>query len=346
MIDCLRIQNFQSHKATELNLDKGMNVIIGQSDNGKTAIIRALRWLIWNRPGGDDFRSYWGGETKVEIDMNKIYVSRSKGAENLYELNKTVFKAFGQDIPDEVKQAMDMSEINIQTQFDSPFLLSETSGNIALHFNKIAKLDRIDIGLQNVNRMIKEISKSIDFCEQSIEEKTQALKAYSNLETIESLLIEAEKTQAKKELIYDNLEKLKSQIEKIERVQLKLSETKDYTGISDKIDKMLELHAKKKQATENYTTIKNLSLSIYYKQQDIIKKEKAVSFESKIDAILNLYTEKQKALISRDKILKECQSIEHCIETLEKSEKALLLMESDYKKNFPNICPLCNTKLK
>jgi len=56
MIKYLQIQNFQSHKDSLLEFDPGVNVIVGSSDSGKTAVIRALRWLVWNRPSGDAFR--------------------------------------------------------------------------------------------------------------------------------------------------------------------------------------------------------------------------------------------------------------------------------------------------
>ena len=61
MIQSLQINNFQSHKYSVMELHKGVNVIIGPSDSGKTTILRALRWLVWNRPSGDAFRSDWGG---------------------------------------------------------------------------------------------------------------------------------------------------------------------------------------------------------------------------------------------------------------------------------------------
>ena len=48
MIKSLHIQNFQSHKKTTLKFHKGINVVIGQSDSGKSAIIRALNWTINN----------------------------------------------------------------------------------------------------------------------------------------------------------------------------------------------------------------------------------------------------------------------------------------------------------
>jgi len=69
MIKQLTIKNFQSHKKTKLEFSDGVNIIIGQSDSGKTAIIRALNWVVNNKPSGDSFRSHWGGDTNVEITM-------------------------------------------------------------------------------------------------------------------------------------------------------------------------------------------------------------------------------------------------------------------------------------
>jgi exonuclease SbcC len=67
MIDSLSIQNFQSHEKTELEFDEGINIIIGQSDSGKSAILRALNWVVNNKPNGEAFKSNWGGDTKVKI---------------------------------------------------------------------------------------------------------------------------------------------------------------------------------------------------------------------------------------------------------------------------------------
>jgi ABC-type transporter Mla maintaining outer membrane lipid asymmetry ATPase subunit MlaF len=48
----LIIENFQSHKYTEVDFSEGFNIIFGPSDYGKSAIIRALRWVLYNEPGG------------------------------------------------------------------------------------------------------------------------------------------------------------------------------------------------------------------------------------------------------------------------------------------------------
>ena len=44
----VRLENFQSHKNSIIDFDRGLNVIVGPSDSGKSAIIRAIKWALYN----------------------------------------------------------------------------------------------------------------------------------------------------------------------------------------------------------------------------------------------------------------------------------------------------------
>ena len=44
MLKKLILKNFQSHSDSELEFDKGINVICGNSDSGKSSIIRSFIW--------------------------------------------------------------------------------------------------------------------------------------------------------------------------------------------------------------------------------------------------------------------------------------------------------------
>ena len=161
MIKSIQISNFQSHADSYLEFDEGCNIIVGNSDSGKTAIIRALRWLVFHKPTGDEMRSHWGGKTKVELFTDDAHVVKSKDKEQEYVLGDTHFKAFKTDVPDEIVQALNLNSINLQSQLDAPFLLSETPGTVASHFNKVAKLDKIDTATQNINSWISELTSII-----------------------------------------------------------------------------------------------------------------------------------------------------------------------------------------
>ena len=168
MIHELNILNFQSHKDTSLTFDPGVNIIIGTSDSGKSAVIRALKWAIWNRPRGESFRSWWGGNTIVKIKFDSdSWISRHRGKASLNKYTTTIngtdtdYAAPGNDVPEEVIAVHKMDNINLQEQINAPFLLSENSGEVARHFNKMAKLDTIDSSIKSAQRLINEVNSEI-----------------------------------------------------------------------------------------------------------------------------------------------------------------------------------------
>ena len=100
MIEELWIKNFQSHKDTKIRFGKNLNVIIGSSDSGKTAILRALRWLIYGRPMGKAFQTHGTTRTMVQIILdNGVKVKRLlDGKESSYYLNGKKYAAVGREV--------------------------------------------------------------------------------------------------------------------------------------------------------------------------------------------------------------------------------------------------------
>ena len=64
MIASVIIQGFQSHVDSLFNLSSGLTVLTGPTDSGKTAFIRAIRWVAFNEPVGDSFVNQAAGEIK------------------------------------------------------------------------------------------------------------------------------------------------------------------------------------------------------------------------------------------------------------------------------------------
>ena len=156
MFQSLAIANFQSHPDTRFELHPGINAIIGDSDKGKSAALRALFWASTNRPNGDAHVSDWcktekgtikkGQECRVTLTTAKGRTcARIRSGElNGYEVDGVLCEAIRTDIPPEVVEFFNFSEVNIQRQADPPFLLSANAGEVARFFNRIIKLEEID----------------------------------------------------------------------------------------------------------------------------------------------------------------------------------------------------------
>jgi len=153
----IELENFQNHRATKLDLSPGVNVIVGPSRGGKTAVLRALRWLVENRPSGDEFRRHGaeGEKTSVAVETSEgHFVWRSRGpTANHYCLDQETFTGFGQDVPAPVAEALNLGDLNVQHQFDTPFLLFDSPGQVARYLNRVVSLDVIDAALANAAAM-------------------------------------------------------------------------------------------------------------------------------------------------------------------------------------------------
>ncbi len=208
MIKEINIKNFQSHDNTNLILDSGVNVIVGSSDSGKSAIIRALRWVTSCVPRGDAIRSYWSekDDTKVSIitDNNEVVERIRNNMANKYILTKDdsseiVFEAFNNVVPEEIQDVLNIEDsINIQNQIDPPYLISQTSGSVALHFNKIANLEKVDLGLKTTKTMLNSTEAKIKLKTEERQKTKEELNTFKYLKGAEVDLKKLEEADRQK----------------------------------------------------------------------------------------------------------------------------------------------------
>lgn len=186
----IEIQNFQSHKHTVLPLSPGTNVIVGASDSGKSAILRALTWVITNRPLGDAFRSEWGGETKVSLVTSDGHtVDRVRSASrNDYVVDGVVLSAFGTEVPEEVTNVLRLDELSVQGQMDSPFLLAMSPGEAARLLNRAASLDEIDRAVAGLHKAQLGLNRDLKYGQSQITQYKEQLADYADLPALEDRL--------------------------------------------------------------------------------------------------------------------------------------------------------------
>ena len=287
MIKSIEIQNFKSHKHTTLELFPGVNIIVGNTDSGKSAIIQALKWLVFNRPSGDSFRSSWGGDTQVGVvigtGVGDIYVARAKSEkENEYFIgdikseDHSEFKAIKTDVPEEIKRALNLNEINLQTQFESHFLLSKSPGEVAQHFNKVAHLDKIDTGLSNVQRWIREIQSRMSMDDIRMGELVDNLLEYDDLPAIEKKVKKLERIITKRnekknqEVVLDRL------VNNIELLEEEIKEIKEVIPMGEAVDSLLKIDEKADKIMTEENKLWNLVLNISDLEKTQLKYERAL----------------------------------------------------------------------
>ena len=70
---------------------------------------------------------------------------------------------------------LNIDEVNLQQQFDRPFLLDSSAGEVAAHFNRIAHLDIIDATMKTLASWQRQLNQDVRVYESKIEEYENSL---------------------------------------------------------------------------------------------------------------------------------------------------------------------------
>lgn len=172
MLETLAIQNFQTHGKTRITFDPGITCIVGPSDVGKSAVLRALRWVCTNEPGGDAFISHGakGATVRLAVDGQTITRRRSPGGTvNEYHLNDQEFKAFGRGIPEPIQALLSLGPVCWQGQHDAPYWFADTAGEVSRQLNSIVNLGIIDDVLGKVAAARNRARTRLDVAEENLD---------------------------------------------------------------------------------------------------------------------------------------------------------------------------------
>jgi len=132
------VKDFQIVKSASLEFIPGLTVIQGESNNGKSALFRAIKSCIYNEPGISNVRvgckNYMVG---IEHKGHKVIFQ--KGENSLYMIDGQQFNKVGKSQVPEVANALGIKalsindateKINFWDQMEKPFLLDRNSSDL------------------------------------------------------------------------------------------------------------------------------------------------------------------------------------------------------------------------
>lgn len=239
------LNNFQSHAHTEIEIAPTLTVIVGESDNGKSAIARAIRWVLFNEPRGSDFVRAGATECSVSLVYdNGVSVTRvrsASGGKNRYIISMPgqedrVFEGFGTSVPEEVVEITGVKKIRIDDdvaidlhtspQLEPPFLLMQSGSVKARAIGRLTGTDIFDLAhkkaTQDLNRKREDLKKVSG----ELDQLTDSLKEYDDLPFLEDALGKLKDIVATVDLLSAKItglsekrEALKCSVEELQRVE-------------------------------------------------------------------------------------------------------------------------------
>ena len=219
----VRIQGFQSHIDSTFTLSPGLSIITGPSDAGKTAIIRALRWLAFNEPQGEAFihavRDADGNlvsqaeqaTVTVELDDGTVISKTRRKGKTIYTHSAYADPWEKAELPLEIKETLGLHKqhygdnfetcLNFAYQLDPPFMLSETGSTGAKILGKLAGTEVVDKAIGAVVKQTHQTREIIRQSEKAIGqydvELLEFLHTEEHLERVENLTKQYSAVEAK-----------------------------------------------------------------------------------------------------------------------------------------------------
>ena len=372
MINSIKIQNFQSHVNTTLDLDPGVTAIVGPSDCGKSVVFRALNWIFNNRPGGNEFHSWAGGDPygsvildesiqvcRLKIKSTNYYIltPSKKSYDDILEIIATppekrkkedlVFEAFGTTVPEPIQKALNISDINFQFQLDDPFLFGETPGNIARKLNEVVDLAVIDKALFNINQRYRQEVNQLKNAEDKKEALSDELEEYvwlanadaslTELEQLDQSVIHNKQQALAIEIIIKEIYHIEKEIDQVSSGSIKAeNEIQELINLDNQIDKNFK----------DSQILDDLIGEIDGLKEEIEKAERYLRFESAVqdalaldDAITTRWNDRLKFRVLVDHIKIDQR-------TFDNKKLELEATENKFHELMPEVCPLCDQEVK
>jgi predicted ATPase len=226
----LRARNFQSLADISLDLAP-LTVIVGPSNSGKSAIVRALRAVATNsrhanfvRRGAKD-AELWLALEETDGTIRAVKLTRGKGTSTyrtwcLGDKEYQEFAKIGTQTPREIADLMPFTEVNGQavnftTQFDPPFLLNESSTAVAKTLGELTNINLIFEAVREANRRKINTSQELGVRQKDLNQLLEREQDFSHLPArreamtrCEFLLTEASAADAEADRIDSLLENL------------------------------------------------------------------------------------------------------------------------------------------
>lgn len=333
-ITSVTLKNFQAHKDTTVQFDKGLNIIVGESNNGKTSILRGILWAIDNQPLGNDFIMAGENDCSVTINFSDgTYIERGRTIKDTgyYKIRyiddngkyiDQTYRGFTNAVPIEVANVHQMPKVNITkdiethlnvlSQLDGPFLLTESPLVKASAIGRITGTHVIDAAIKESNKTIQSNRKLAKSYSEDLQQKENERKQLPDIKSMEAFTKKYAYIVKYITKLNDSVIKLNANLQQINQYQQQMMQEKErcerlkkvaallpiIQTAKDKFNKVMFLHGKLTKHQELSLQIEQNQISIergkyFAKLKPLV--DKAVANVSNVSR-LNDYTDKANTL--------------------------------------------------
>ncbi len=279
MLRRLTLYRFQNHTRTTITFDPQVTTIIGSNGRGKSSILRALRWVMTNKPSGDGFIQKGSDHTKVVLDLDDHRIVRKKGPGcNEYRLDGKVYKAFAAKVPDPIAEIVNVDLINFQTQHAPLFWFGLSAGQVAKELNAVVNLDLIDQSLANLNVELRKTKLSVELTRDRVKSLKVRRKELAGVKTADHELTQLEQ-------LYQSIEDRKARINHWTGIrdqwQTHVLHAKTASRRQSECSRLVQVGKALESRLERYERLESLCRKIQQEQERLEQVEEALAKTTK-----------------------------------------------------------------
>lgn len=164
MITDVEVEDYQSIHKAQVKLGR-FTVITGPTGSGKSGLLRAMRLVAFNARGASFIRhGAKSCQVALGFEEEQLVVGIARGGRGSDRYRVVTmptasakpgiqeFTKLGGEVPDQVREVVNLSEVNFAGQFDRPYLLTESGSQVARVLGELTNVTLVFDAAREANR--------------------------------------------------------------------------------------------------------------------------------------------------------------------------------------------------
>jgi exonuclease SbcC len=248
------VKNFQAHTDSTFDLENGLNLIVGTSDSGKSALARAINFVLYNISESDFVREK---EKFFEVEIvfaDGAVIKRTKGKDinsvsykYPTDFDFTTFKAFGNSYPDVVLDFLDrpimskaLGAVSYSDQSNKNFLIEQPASAQPKILSTVIGTDDIQKAADNCSSKVRSFNDQVKTSESVIKNLEEKIETqYINLDEEKQILDELQNILEQINTIETEVLLIESDLNTLKSIKKRGNENKQHLNLCNNIIEIL-----------------------------------------------------------------------------------------------------------